>query len=48
VNNIRASSGVQFTWLTPIGPIGIHYAVPIIKKSGDNTESFRLDLGASF
>ena len=48
VNDIRASSGVQFTWLTPIGPIGIHYAVPIIKKSGDNTESFRFDLGASF
>jgi len=48
LNDIRAATGIQFTWLTPIGPIGIHYALPFIKKSGDSTESFRFDLGASF
>jgi len=47
-NDFRSSTGVQFTWLTPIGPIGVHYAQPILKKSSDSTQSFRLDLGASF
>jgi len=47
-NDFRSSTGVQFTWLTPIGPIGVHYAQPILKKSSDSTQSFRLDLGATF
>jgi len=48
LNDLRSSTGVQFTWLTPIGPIGVHYARPLIKKSTDSTSSFRFDLGASF
>lgn len=48
LGDVRSSAGIQFTWLTPIGPIGIHFAKPIIKKSDDKTESFRFDLGASF
>jgi len=48
LDDLRSSTGVQFTWLTPIGPIGLHYARPLIKKSTDSTSSFRFDLGASF
>jgi len=48
LNDLRSSTGVQFTWLTPIGPIGLHYARPLLKKSTDSTSSFRFDLGASF
>ena len=47
-NEIRASSGISFSWLTPIGPIGMHYAWPIIKKSGDTKESFAFELGTTF
>jgi len=48
LNDIRSSTGVQFTWLTPIGPIALHYALPLLKKSTDATSSFKFDLGASF
>jgi len=48
LNDLRSSTGIQFTWLTPIGPIGVHYARPLIKKSTDATSSFKFDLGASF
>ena len=44
----RASTGVALNWLTPIGPIGVYYAFPIIKKTGDLTKSFSFALGTSF
>ena len=48
LNDFRASTGLQFSWLTPIGPIGLHYALPLIKKAGDKTTSLSFELGASF
>jgi len=47
-SEFRASSGLAFYWLTPIGPLGVHYAIPLIKKSDDLTTSFSFDLGTSF
>jgi len=47
-DDFRSSTGVQLSWLTPIGPIGIHYARPILKKSGDKIESLSFELGAKF
>jgi len=48
LNDIRSSIGLQLSWLTPIGPIGLHVAKPIIKKAGDDTQSFAFELGAKF
>jgi len=48
VNDFRSSLGVQFSWLTPIGPIGLNFAKPIIKKSNDSTETFAFELGSNF
>jgi len=47
-SDTRASTGVGINWLTPVGPIGIHYAFPIIKKSTDSVENFSFSLGAKF
>jgi len=47
-DDIRSSVGVGLSWLTPIGPIGINLAKPIIKKTSDSTQSFAFDLGAKF
>jgi len=46
--DIRSSAGVGFDWITPIGPIGVHYAVPIVKKTNDKTKNFSFELGSSF
>ena len=46
--NMRSSIGVGFEWLSPIGPFGIHYAVPIEQKPGDATDSFQITLGTFF
>lgn len=44
-SNLRASMGAGFEWLSPIGPFGISYAVPIKEKPGDETDKFQITLG---
>lgn len=48
ISDIRSSIGAQFTWLTPIGPIGFNIAQPLLKKNDDSTEVFSFELGATF
>jgi outer membrane protein insertion porin family len=47
-DEIRMSTGVAFSWLTPVGPLGIYAATPLIEKSGDKTKSVEFTLGTSF
>ncbi|CAC9598910.1 Outer membrane protein assembly factor YaeT [uncultured Gammaproteobacteria bacterium] len=47
-DQIRASTGVAFSWLTPVGPLGIYAAKPLIKKSSDKTKTIEFTLGTSF
>ena len=46
--NMRSSFGIGFEWLSPIGPFGVHYAVPVKKQTGDETDSFQITLGTFF
>ena len=48
INEMRASTGIALTWATPLGPLGIYYAQPILKKADDNIESLSFTLGSSF
>jgi outer membrane protein insertion porin family len=47
-DEMRVSTGVAFSWLTPIGPLGIYAAKPLVKKSGDKTKTIEFTLGTSF
>jgi outer membrane protein insertion porin family len=47
-DQIRVSTGVAFSWLTPVGPLGIYAAKPLIKKSADQTKTIEFTLGTSF
>jgi len=47
-DELRMSTGVAFSWLTPVGPLGIYAATPLIEKSGDKTKSVEFTLGSSF
>ena len=46
--NIRVGAGVGVSWLSPLGPLAIDLAQPILKDSGDKTELFRLSFGTRF
>ena len=42
----RVATGVGITWQSPMGNIDIDLAIPVVKKSYDETEIFRLNFGA--
>ena len=42
----RVATGVGLTWQSPMGNIDIDFAIPVVKKSYDETELFRLNFGA--
>lgn len=48
LDDTRMSAGIAFYWITPIGPLGIYTAKPLIKKNGDKTKSFQFTIGSSF
>jgi len=45
---LRASAGVGISWTSPLGPIKIDFAEPIMKQSYDKTQVFRFDFGTRF
>lgn len=48
LDDLRVSAGVAFSWLTPVGPLGVYAAKPLIKKSNDKTKTIEFTLGTSF
>ncbi len=47
-SKLRASIGIGFVWSSPLGPINVDYARPILKEPFDETEYFRLNFGWGF
>lgn len=46
--DLRASYGLSFTWLTPLGAMRFSYAIPFRDQPGDRLERFQFSLGAYF
>lgn len=47
-DNLRYSTGLGLSWLSPLGPMRFSFAQPLHKKSGDHVERFQFTLGTSF
>ncbi len=47
-NSIRSSTGVAVDVITPVGPLSFSLSQPLSKADGDETESFRFNLGTTF
>ena len=47
-SELRHSTGLALTWISPIGPIKLSYALPLKKKQGDKIERFQFLLGTTF
>ncbi len=45
---IRASTGVGIFWRSPVGPIRVDLAEPIVKQSYDKTQFIRFSFGTKF
>lgn len=47
-NELRASSGIAFSWLSPIGMIKLSYGIPLRKRDSDQVQRFQFQLGTTF
>ena len=47
-DELRMSIGVILEWTTPIGPLGVYFAKPIIKQDGDIEKPVEFVLGTAF
>lgn len=44
----RGGTGVALEWISPLGPIGLIFAQPVMDKSGDDKASFEFTIGQKF
>ena len=47
-NGLRASTGIGISWISPVGPLRIAYAVPLRKQASDKIERLQFQIGTSF
>ncbi|MBN2646515.1 MAG: outer membrane protein assembly factor BamA, partial [Thiotrichales bacterium] len=45
---LRASVGIGYSWITPVGPLTFSVAQPLNDQEGDETQSFQFTLGTAF
>lgn len=48
INSIRVSIGYGFSWDSPVGPVRVDFAIPVVKQSFDKKEYFRIGFGSQF
>jgi outer membrane protein insertion porin family len=44
----RGGTGVALEWISPLGPIGLIFAQPVMDESGDKKASFEFTIGQKF
>ncbi len=47
-SDLRASTGLSFSWRAPIGPIVVNISRPLRKQDGDDTETIQFSFGPQF
>jgi outer membrane protein insertion porin family len=47
VGDIRVSAGLGMSWISPIGPLKFSLGVPLVKKSGDESQMFQFLIGTT-
>jgi outer membrane protein insertion porin family len=47
-DKLRVATGFGISWLSPLGPLAIDVAFPVVKEDLDRTETFRVSFGTRF
>lgn len=47
-DTLRYSTGLALSWISPIGPLRLSFAVPLNKQDGDEIERFQFQFGSAF
>jgi len=48
VGELRASTGVGISWISPMGPLRLAFAHPLRKRAGDRIQRLQFQIGTSF
>ncbi len=48
LGELRYSTGLSATWLSPIGALSLSFAVPLKEEEGDETQVFQFNIGQTF
>jgi outer membrane protein insertion porin family len=46
--DLRYSTGLSASWISPLGPLKFSIAQPLNDKPGDRTEVFQFQMGTTF
>lgn len=47
-DELRLSTGLAITWMSPVGPLSLSYGYPLREKDSDETQALQFLLGAAF
>ncbi|MGB0733545.1 MAG: outer membrane protein assembly factor BamA, partial [Pontibacterium sp.] len=48
LDEVRFSTGLALSWLTPVGPLSFVLGYPLNEKAGDETRTFQFSIGQTF
>ena len=48
LGELRYSAGIGLSWISPVGPLKLSYALPLNNKPGDRLERFQFQMGTGF
>jgi outer membrane protein insertion porin family len=48
LTDLRASTGVGISWISPVGPLRIGFAKPLRKEAGDRIQTIQFQIGTAF
>jgi outer membrane protein insertion porin family len=48
LNKLSASTGLGLSWISPLGPLRLSYAVPIRKQTTDKIQRVQFQIGTAF
>ena len=48
VSSLRASIGIGFSWISPVGPLKLSYGRPVRSKPGDRIQNLQFQIGTAF
>lgn len=48
LGELRASTGIGLSWISPVGPLKLSYGTPIRKQQGDRIQRLQFQIGTAF
>jgi outer membrane protein insertion porin family len=48
LNSLRASAGLGFSWISPVGPLQVSYGIPVRVEHNDRIQKFQFQIGTAF